>query len=410
MRLLSNKLFFFKKGKYNRLFSSSYYLVCLPFIFLSTISSCTVKQTASSQPVFDSTVVFEPQGEYTSTRIPALVITKEGTLLAFCEGRVKSASDWADMDLLMRRSTDGGKTWGDNVVIAARKEGQPTSNATPIVDSHGTVHLLYQRDYARAYYTKSTDDGLTWADPIDITYAFEAFRPEYDWKVLAPGPGHAIQLKNGRLLVPVWLSDPTRLKPRRGHHPSCIATIYSDDLGKTWKRGDIVVNDSAIIKDPSETMAVQLEDGRVMLNIRNESDINRRGVSYSQDGATNWTKVTFDEELFEPTCMASIIRVSEKEESGESRLLFVNPDSRDIPKHPRKNLTAKLSYDEGQSWTVQKVLNPGASGYADLAVGSDGMIYCLYETNTVGEGWNYSLVLKRFNLKWLTNGKDQWKQ
>src|SRR5690606_7165852 len=121
----------------------------------------------------------------------------------------------------------GGKTWGPIKVIAKRREGEPTSNATPIVDRDGTIHLLFQRDYANAYYIRSVDDGVTWSEPEDITYAFEAFRPEYGWKVLAPGPGHSIQLKNGRLLVPVWLSDPEKTEPKRGHRPSVIATIYS---------------------------------------------------------------------------------------------------------------------------------------------------------------------------------------
>jgi len=79
-------------------------------------------------------------------------------------------------------------------------------------------------------------------------------------------------------------------------------------------------------------------------------------------------------------------------------LLFVNPDSRNIPKHPRKNLTVKLSFDEGQSWPVQEVLNEGPSGYSDIAVGPDGTAYCLFETNTIKEGWNYSLVLKKFKV------------
>ncbi|HYG38716.1 MAG TPA: sialidase family protein [Cytophagales bacterium] len=384
---------------------------CLASISLMVIvlilGNCQTKKLASDKPVFETYTVFEPiQGKYSSMRIPALVSTKEGTLLAFCEGRISSASDWADMDLLMKRSTDEGKTW-DLQVIAPRQGGAPTSNPTPIVDSDGTIHLLYQRDYARAYYTKSADDGKTWSEAVDITYVFDQFKPEYDWEVLAPGPGHAIQMKNGRLLVPVWMADPVKTEPHRKHYPSCIATIYSDDLGKTWKRGDIVANNSPEFKNPSETMAVQLADGRVMLNIRNPTDVKRRGISYSPDGISNWTKVTFDEELFEPTCMATIIRYSEKDKDGKNRLIFINPDSRHLEKHPRKNLTAKLSYDEGETWPVQKVLNAGASGYSDVAIGPDGMIYCLYETNTVGEGWNYSLLLKKFNLAWLTDGKDK---
>lgn len=349
----------------------------------------------------DSVAVFVPDKTYASMRIPALVVTKKETLLAFCEGRIGTASDWADMDLLMRRSTDQGRTWEPTVVIAAREGGTPTSNPTPIVDSEGTIHLLYQRDYAHAYYVQSKDDGKTWSKPTDITYVFDEFKPEYDWKVLAPGPGHAIQLKNGRLLAPVWLSDPEKLVPRRGHGPSCVATIYSDDLGKTWKRGSIVANNSTELKSPNESMLVQLDDGRIMINMRNPTDVRRKSISFSADGISNWSKPVFDEELFEPVCMASLIKIPSIKRSGKSILIFSNPDSRNIPKHPRRNLTVKLSFDQGESWPVQKVLHAGPSGYSDLAVGKEA-IYCLYEANEEAAGWNYTIVLKRFTLDWLT--------
>jgi sialidase-1 len=103
-------------------------------------------------------------------------------------------------------------------------------NPTAIVDRQtGAVHFLYQIDYARCYYVRSDDDGLSFTAPVDITATFEQFRKEYDWNVIAPGPGHGIQLKNGRLLVPVWLST-----GGHKHRPSCQATIYSDDHGRTW--------------------------------------------------------------------------------------------------------------------------------------------------------------------------------
>ncbi len=384
---------------------------CIGVAMVFTISNCRSAKSLTSKGEVETSIVFEPvTGQYSSMRIPALVATKKGSLLAFCEGRISSASDWADMDLLMRRSTDGGKTWGEVVVIAPREGGNPTSNPTPIVDRDGTIHLLFQRNYAEAFYTRSTDDGRTWAKPVHITYAFDAFKPEYNWNVLAPGPGHSIQLENGRLLVPVWLAASEKTEPHRNHNPSCIATIYSDDLGKTWKRGAIVANNSPEFKNPSETMAVQLEDGRVMLSIRNATAVKRRAVSYSADGISNWSKVSFDEELFDPTCMASIIRLSSKKNGGKGRLLFSNPDSRNIEKTPRKNLTIKLSYDDGETWPVQKVLVPEAAGYSDLAVDQKGTIYCLYETNTKGAGWNYSLLLKKFSLQWLTDGRDKIKK
>jgi sialidase-1 len=389
-------------------FINSFLLFSLSVVVSWELNSCKTARLPSQPPLFETSTVFEPvAGQYASMRIPALVATQKGTLLAFCEGRIGTASDWADMDLLMRRSTDGGKTWSELKVIAPRQGGKPTSNATPIVDRDGTIHLLFQRDYAVAYYTRSTDDGLTWSAPRDITATFEQFRPEYNWNVLAPGPGHAIQLKSGRLVVPVWLAASEKLTPHRSHSPSRVATVYSDDSGKTWKRGELLPSTPAI-KNPSEMMAVELGDGRVMLSIRHGNrELYRRGVSYSPDGASGWTVPATDDELFDPVCMASMIRLTSKQNSDKSRLLFSNPDSRDIEKHPRRNLTIKLSYDEGESWPVQKVLEPGAAGYSDLAVGPDGTIYCLYETNTTGTGWNYSLLLKRFNLAWLTDRNDK---
>jgi sialidase-1 len=300
----------------------------------------------------------------------------------------------------MRRSTDGGRTWREIKILDSNK-GAPVGNPTPIVDEKGTVHLLYQKDYAEAFYTWSDDDGISWKTARNITSVFNQFKPEYDWKVLAPGPGHGIQLKNGRLLAAVWLANSSKLVPRRSHGPSCVATIYSDDQGKTWNRGAIVADSSAAISNPNESMAVQLEDGTVLLSIRNPGSIKRRAFSTSPDGRENWSPVRFEEELFDPTCMASMVALAPQNRNDKQAILFVNPDSRNIEKHPRQNLTAKLSYDGGYTWPVQKVLNSGASGYSDLAVGPDGIIYCLYETNTTGKGFNYSLVLKKFNNNWL---------
>lgn len=152
-------------------------------------------------------------------------------------------------------------------------------------------------------------------------------------------------------------------------------------------------------------MAVELEDGRVMLNIRHSGKGQRRAISFSKDGIHDWTTPVLDEELFEPVCMASIVRIPANKKSEKNLLLFFNPDSRDIDKHPRQNLSLKLSSDEGQSWPLQKILEPGPAGYSDIAVGPDGTLYCLYETNTITTGWNYSLVLKRFSLEWLTSEK-----
>ncbi|MCK7555505.1 glycoside hydrolase [Chitinophaga sedimenti] len=344
-------------------------------------------------------VVFEPGGIYASMRIPALAITSKHTLLAFCEARIGNASDWADMHLSLRRSTDGGRTWSETQILDSMKQA-PVGNPVPIVDAEGTIHLLYQKDYARGFYTFSKDEGKSWSPVVEITDVYNQFKPEYNWKVLAPGPGHGIQLKSGRLLAPVWLADSRKLTPRRSHAPSCVTTIYSDDLGKTWKRGEIVADSSAIISNPNESMPVELPDGRVLMSIRNPSAVKRRAFSTSADGISGWSEVRFAEELFDPTCMAPIASVTVK---GRPALLFINPDSRNIEKTPRKNLSAKLSFDNGATWPVNHVIDTSAAGYSDIAVGKDGSVYCLYETNTNGnKGFNYTLVLKKINISSLS--------
>jgi sialidase-1 len=365
------------------------------------MQACSTTKGTAGWPVNESYVVFEPGGLYTSMRIPALVLTKQNTLLAFCEARIGSASDWAGMHLAMRRSTDEGKTWSEIIPIDSNKQG-PAGNPVPIVDANGTIHLLYQKDYNEAFYTWSADDGRSWAPAVNITAVYEQFKTDYSWKVLAPGPGHGIQLKNGRLLAATWLANSRRLTPHRSHSPSCLATIYSDDLGKTWQRGAIVADSTAAIANPNESTPVQLADGRVMLSIRSGSAVKRRAFSISNDGIAGWSPVRFEEELFDPACMASIVSLPE----WKNALLFANPDSRNIDGQPRRNLTVKLSSDNGETWPLQKVLDSGPSGYSDMAVGRNNTVYCLYETNTKDfKGFNYSLVLKKFNAAWLLNNK-----
>jgi len=368
----------------------------------------------NAKPILDKINIFENQkGGYVHYRVPGIVVTTKGILLAYCEARMRG--DWGDIDIMMRRSTDGGRTWGERQEISkatgeisknpvalqqnlATKDELTLHNPVMIVDHKtGTIHFLYCAEYARCFYRRSNDDGKTFSEPVDITDTFEKFRSEYDWKVIATGPGHGIQLKNGRLIVPVWMSTGTG---GHGHRPSCVSVIYSDDHGKTFHRGEIVTCDPDPLVNPSESVALQLTDGRVMLNIRNESKVHRRAVSYSADGATGWTMPVFDEELFEPICMASIIRLTEQPKHEKNRILFSNPDSR-LP-HVRRNLSIKLSYDEGETWPVSKTLEPDISGYSDLTVGSDGTIYCIYETDR-------NICVARFNLEWLTDGRDTLK-
>ncbi|MCW0221495.1 MAG: glycoside hydrolase [Prosthecobacter sp.] len=369
--------------------------------------------------------------------IPGIVVTAKGTVLAWCEARKRAAgvSDWDDIRILMRRSTDEGLTWSAPKSIAdvpgpktknpfalVMKNVDPKdvtyNNPVMIADKDGTVHMVFCLEYMRTFYQRSTDDGLSWSTPVEITAAFETFHKDYDWKVLATGPNHGIQLKNGRLVVPVWLSTGTG---GNAHRPSVTATIYSDDQGKTWKAGDIAVPCTDEWINPNETVAVELADGRVMLNVRSESKAHRRLVTISPDGATNWSTPRFDEALLEPICMGAIVRYSSEATGQKNRLLFSNPDNLSKAKgkeepgkgRDRKNLSVKLSYDEGQTWAVNKPLEPGPSMYSDLAVTQSGTILCFYGSSGATTGLNSfagaRLTLARFNLEWLTDGKDSGK-
>jgi len=401
---------------------------------------CLATFCLAAPPFLEKVDLFESGVDgYALYRIPGVAVTKKGVVLAWCEGRKTGRGDWGPIDAMLRRSTDGGKTWlprqrivhveGElpvNPVAAAQKLDKPgdnTANNPVAIADHetGAVHFLYCLEYMRCFYMRSDDDGATWSKPIEITATFEPFRKEYDWKVIATGPGHGIQLTHGphkgRLIVPVWMSLGTG---GHAHRPSVTATIYSDDHGKTWHRGEIAIPDKPPFRYPSETVAVQLANGNVLLNARSESDAHRRIQTISHDGATGWTKPEFNEQLLEPICMGSMIRFSRKPDNDKNRILFANPHNleradgkaKEGVSRDRKNLSVKLSYDECQTWPVNKPLEAGYSAYSDLAVLADGTILCFYERGRAGDAaqkkpTSYAyLTLARFNLEWLTDGKD----
>lgn len=301
----------------------------------------------------------------TRHRIPGMVVTTKGTVLAYCEARINNSSDWGEIEVHLRRSTDGGKTWDAPRRIAhrgARLEGNPrkksggereqtVNNPVAIVDSvTGAIEFVYCVNYARAFAMRSTDDGLTWTDPVDITASFEPFRRHYDWKVIATGPGHGLQLKNGRLVVPIWLA----YGAVGDHKPSASATIYSDDHGRTWRAGDIAFPNSGDFGDPNETMITTTADGRVLLVARNVSKANRKLVSVSADGATGWSTPRFHEQLWEPICMASIVAHPSRPGTqlySAPHTLARDASGREIPagRGKRENLSIKLSRDDGKT-------------------------------------------------------------
>ena len=361
-------------------------------------------------------------------RIPGIVVTRRGTVLVYCEGRRRTGGDWDTIDIMLRRSTDGGKTFSPQTVVALvnseihrspvaieHTQGKPDdvtyNNPVAIADKNGAVHFLFCIDYMRVFYMSSRDDGQTFTQPVEITKAFESLRPGYAWRVVATGPGHGIQLASGRLLVPAWVSLGLS---GNGHGPSADTTLYSDDHGRNWHVQGLAIPDSPEFPGSNETAAVQLADGSVMLNVRTPSKENRRVITISKDGAGAWATPHYQRDLPDPHCMAGMVRLSTVGKGGRNRILFSNPDNltradgRDVPGKDRRNVTVRVSYDEGSSWTVKRTIEAGPSGYSDLAVLPNGTILCFYEASRNGSTGGYAerLLLARFSLEWLTEGKD----
>ena len=375
--------------------------------------------------MFEKQTLFEARTNgYHNYRVPGILATQNNIILATAEARRGNGGDWDGNDILLRRSLDGGVNWQPaQIVLACEDYGPgPLSNFVMVNDERhdarsGAIHVLFCHNYARVYSMRSEDGGATFSTPNDITAALEGFRSSYAWKVIATGPGHGIQLDSGdfagRFVVPVWISDGSGTEfgaGKLGHRPSNVAAIYSDDFGQSWQCGDQVVYDSPMISNPSETIPVQLSNGRVLFNIRSESAEKRRLIATSADGATDWQLEKWDEALLEPVCMASTIKLAQQSDQGINYIAFANPDNleneltppgRNLA-HDRKRLTIKLSPDDCDTWTDARVIEAGPSGYSDLAQATDGHLLCIYEDGMLDRMTDTkALTVARFDLGWV---------
>ena len=300
------------------------------------------------------------EGGYHTYRIPAIIVSGRGTVLVFCEGRKTSARDDGDIDLLMRRSVDGGRSWQPVQQVYEEGGDQPITigNPCPIAATDGTVHLLFCRNNRRAFCTQTGDDGRTFSKPREIT---EALRPfEFPFTRLGTGPVHGIQTADGRLLAPLWLND------KIGHDYRSGVT-YSDDGGSTWRTGGLV---PAGITGLNEGTIAELPGGKVLLNMRNRQ-AKCRAAATSDDGGLSWSEPQLVEELVDPQCQGSLLRLGN---SDPAHLLFSN--AADLK---RLRLTVRRSTDSGRTWSAGRLLHAGPSAYSDLAVAPDGTILCVYE-------------------------------
>ena len=331
---------------------------------------------------------------YNTFRIPSIITTDSGVVLAFAEGRKNSSSDSGDIDLVLKRSTDGGKTWGDLIVIRDDSTNV-CGNPSPVIDRKtGKIFLLstWNRgddteseiinmtsvDTRRVYVMNSIDEGLSWSKPIEITDKVK--KPNWTW--YATGPVHGIQIregsKKGRMIIPC-----DHIEANTKKYYSHI--IYSDDGGSSWNIGGTTPQDQV-----NECSVAEIGKGKLILNMRNydRTQMNRK-ISISNDYGESWGDIYDDKALVEPICQASILRYSFKG-SGRNDLLFINP----ADKNKRLNMTLRLSNDLGRTWTREFLLHKGPSAYSDITKLRNGNVGCIFEAgkNSPYEGIVYREV------------------
>jgi sialidase-1 len=355
--------------------------LCLLLIVALAMDNFAVN--AQNTPLPSLNYIYKPgDGNYACFRIPAMLNTSKGNLLAFAEARRNGCGDSGDIDLVLRRSADGGKTWSDMQVVWSDSTNT-CGNPVPLQDvvdgkiwlicswNAGTDHEKEIRNQSskqgrRVFALSSADEGKTWSAAKEITQQVK----KTDWTWYATGPCHGVQINKGkykgRLVVPINHVEAASAK-------NFAHIIYSDDHGVTWQLGNDTPQDMA-----NETTVAEINDGGLMLNSRSsDRKIKYRTVSTSTDGGQTWVDMHTDSTLIEPTCQGSLLnyRLSSK----RSILLFCNPANQ----MARSNLTLRVSLNEGKTWSAGQVISSGPSAYSDIAVNKNKQITCLYEAGVL---------------------------
>lgn len=347
-------------------------------------------------------VVFESGKDGAATyRIPAIVKLKSGKLLAFAEARRKGGSDFGDIDIVSRTSTDGGKTWSAIQAVAENGTMQ-AGNSAPVVDMldprfpKGRLFLFYNtgdrneqevrrgRGTREVWYKTSSDEGRTWSEPVNITPQVK----RAEWRSYANTPGHAIQLiegkYRGRLLVPMNYS---KGEPSTTFEDYMASAFYTDDHGRTFGlSGDVGIAGS------NESTAVETGSDRVLINARNQKgDQKYRIAARSDDGGATWKDAGFDTALPDPVCEGSLLRIKGK------TLAFANNAD---PVH-RNGLTVRISFDAGRTWAkehlIDRIDDPKGrdfTAYSDIVMIDAKRIGVLYEKDDYKK-----IVLKMIDWK-----------
>ena len=359
-------------------------------VLLFSLAACAQEnspQTAENDLLLQDLFDAGNNDEVSCYRIPAIVTAPNGDLVAAIDERVPSCGDlkWSkDINIVIRRSTDLGKTWTEIERVVDFPFGQSASDPSMIVDEETKeIFLFYnfmdlekEKDVYYLHYTKSADNGKTWSDPVDITA--QITKPEWDTDFKFITSGRGIYTSTGKMLhCMVNLSYG-------------VNVFGSNDHGKTWYFIDTPITPA------DESKIVELEDGSWMINSR----VNGKGMRYvhiSTDEGKSW-QTRPESQLIDSGCNASIIRyTSEKDGDDKNRLLFSNAKMKDA----RMNMTVRISYDEGETWSEGKTIYAGSSAYSSLTVLDNGDIGLFFEKDEYSKNTFVS-----FSLEWLTDGED----
>ena len=408
--------------------------------------------TSDKNHEFTKVIVWDAgEGDVEGFRIPGITVSSKGTVLAFAEARI-DIHDETPNHIYLKRSTDGGLSWSPSIVIeksdgsfwAANKElidplddpekKETWTNIAPVADhttgrifffyslSEGAVAGMNLQRYTRVFYKYSDDDGVNWSDRKEITpllHANKEGKPNIDENgnyltdingfpcdylgraFHMPGPGHGIQLSTGRLLLQLWnrtalgkiTEDGKSVAVPIDNRKYGISTIYSDDHGETWQYGSAFGEDIHM----NESRIVELNNGDVYVNSRYtiSGDMTNRATAISHDGGKSWSDIKID--LCFPISTQCDGGLNKVTKNGKSYLIHSKNEA-----VQRKNLTLRVSDDNGKSWPVSKVIEPESAAYSDIAVLPDNTILVLYET---GKGKPVYCI--RTNIEWILDKKDQ---
>ncbi len=338
--------------------------------------------------------------EYFIHRIPGIVVTKKDTVIVYCEARTKtenpkypgSGGDWNLMDIYIRRSTDGGDTFGEPIYVARGtldEEGFACmNNPVMIVGNDNILHLLYCKDYSinggGLWYKKSADDGLTWSEERCLTEYTNTLGFEYN--AFAFGPTHGICTRDGVLVCPVWVVEKKAGRNPVAHGPSTVHLFYSSDNGEAWKISDKIFNYNA-----GEADIAELSDGALLVNVRNGSGNRLQNICRKFDKESiiqRWEGEEFKRELIDPNCCAGMVSVNK--EGLPYSLLYIGCESTTA----RENVKVKLSTNDGKTYPKSvKISGEGMGGYCDTAIDSKGKVFAIWE-----EKWGHCVHLTAFSF------------